>query len=91
MRSTCLSRAMSPQITPGARVTCAYRDGHVGIALAIDDVRAWRGSIAFGTPTPTRADVAAHVAWCLARGLLRSTAPVLWPWGVMWDADLALA
>lgn len=90
MRSTCLSRALSPQTLPGTRVSCAYRAGK-GIALDLDDVRAWRGSIAFPSDTPTQDEVTAHVAWCLAQGLLRGRIPVLWPWGVMWDHDLAPA
>ena len=83
-------------ITPGARVTCAYRRSqegvpHVGTALAMDDPEAWRGTVAFGHSTPSRRLVTLHVAWCKERGLLKTTQPVLWPWGVMWDSELSSA
>ncbi len=77
---------------PGTRVRCAYRMGgeydHVGVVLALDDVRAWRGSIAFDTDAPCTRAVAAHVAWCLSQGLLRESVPVLYAFGVRWDREL---
>lgn len=71
---------------------CQYRGAHVGIALAKDDPRAWIARVAFPMSSvahpPSRKDVSAHVAWCDSQGLLQHKQPVLWPWGVMWDADL---
>lgn len=87
-------------ITPGTYVSCHYRrlaspykrgDGsiHIGVALALDDPRAWAGSIAFPTPTPDAAAVKAHVASCKLRGLLSDgKQPVLYDFGVRWDSQL---
>lgn len=59
-----------------------------GVVLAIDDPLAWRGSIAFGDD-PLPEQVAEHVRFCQARGLLQNTVPVLWDFGtesrVYWE------
>lgn len=77
-------------IPAGTPVACAYRRGHHGIALALDDPRAWAGSIAFPTATPGQAEVTAHVRKCQLRGDLRGDyQPVLWDFGkVYWDSKL---
>lgn len=52
-----------------------------GTLLALDDVRAWEGTIAFpGAASPDK--VRAHVAACLAQGLLKGSVPVLWDFGI---------
>lgn len=84
----------------GTRVVCRYRvteggagHAHVGTLLAMDDPRAWAGSLAFPTATPDPELVKAHVARCVARGMLRGIErPVLWDFGkVYWDSQLAPA
>lgn len=79
------------ELAPGTRVRCAYRDAHVGTLLAIDDPRAWVGSIAFPGGEPTPELVRAHVARCRARGDLDgSRLPVAWDFGkVYWDRQLS--
>ncbi len=77
-------------IPPGTRVTCAYRDAHVGIVLDMTDPRAWAGSIRFPTDSPSPTEVIDHVAWCWRHDLFRDgKQPVLWPWGVMWDRHIS--
>jgi hypothetical protein len=76
---------------PGTKVKCAYRGEHRGVLLAVDDPRAWYGTLAFGYTRPSRRLVTLHVEHCRSRGLLRETQPVAWPWGVMWDRDLSPA
>lgn len=71
------------KLTVGSVVVCDYRPGHVGVALADDDLRAW--------PRMSADEARRHVEWCHERGLLTSSQPVLWPWGVMWDSKLAVS
>ena len=80
-------------MNPGQRVKCAYPDSHVGTLLALDDVRAWEGSIAFECRKLTQAEVSAHVAWCKSHDLFCDGAqPVLWDFGrVYWDRRLSPA
>ncbi len=83
-------------LTPGARVTCAYRAGHVGTVLAIDDVDAWRGTLAFLDRECTPQTARAHVAYLRERYGARwhgdrESVPVRYPWGVMWDRASALS
>lgn len=52
-----------------------------GIVLAINDPKAWQGTLAFGLSLPSQEAVDRHVAVCLARGLGRLTTPVLWNFG----------
>jgi hypothetical protein len=87
-------------ITPGTYVRCHYRqpaspyrrgDGslHIGVVLALNDPRAWARTLAFSSDTPDPAAVTAHVASCLARGLLQDgRQPVLYDFGVRWDSQL---
>jgi hypothetical protein len=79
------------RIAPGARVTCRYRAGHQGIVIADDDPRAWAGSIAFPSPTPSQAEVTAHVAHCKQNGWGSwHEHPVLWDFGkIYWDTGLS--
>lgn len=90
----------------GTEVGCEYRwpyhcnhpdcwqPPHKGIVLALDDPRAWRGSLAFPRNPPTQEECTAHVQKCLDRGLLQNDVPVLWTWvggneqGVQWDSKL---
>lgn len=73
---------------------CSHPDGWQapwsGEVLALDDPRAWKGSIAFhGTDLPDAGAVSAHVASLRLRGLLSNTVPVLWDFGtyarVWWE------
>lgn len=82
----------------GARVRCSYRGEHVGTVLAIDDIEAWRGTLAFLERDLTPALVRAHVAYLRERYGARwhgdrESIPVQYPWGVMWDrvSSLSLA
>lgn len=89
-------------INPGDRVGAGripYRHAHpscwgqpwAGTVLAIDDPRAWEGSIAFPDRKPKQADVTAHVAWCHKQGLLLDKVPVLWDFGkVYWEKAASL-
>lgn len=53
-----------------------------GILLAVDDPRAWAGTLAFPSATPDPVAVKAHVAWCRSQGLLRGDrVSVLWDFG----------
>lgn len=77
--------ATVPIIPVGARVRCAYRMPDIGrpiegTLLALDDPRAWQGTLAFpGGELPDAAAVTAHVASCQSRGLLLDDRrPVLW-------------
>jgi hypothetical protein len=80
----------SKRIPVGTRVTCTYRGGHCGVVIAMDDPRAWAGSIAFPTATPNQTEVTAHVKRCQERGDLRGDyQPVMWDFGkVYWDSKL---
>jgi hypothetical protein len=56
-----------------------------GVVLALDDVEAWTGTLAFDGK-PSQEAATAHVRWCLAQGLLRGKVPVKWEFGkVMWE------
>ncbi len=69
---------------PGACVTVDYRAGHTGIVLAVNDPRAWEGSIAFGGGLPTVAQVDAHLANPRISPFVKDI-PVLWSFGkVYW-------
>lgn len=58
-----------------------------GVVLALDDVRAWAGSLAFPEAEPEPLAVSAHVRDCLAQGLLRRKVPVAWEFGkVHWES-----
>lgn len=83
-------------ITPGTRITAAYRDyHHQGTVLAVDDPDAWRNTLAFPTDTPDPADVTTHVRRCqdrerhlIATGRVtrRDSLPVRWDFGrVYWE------
>ena len=57
----------------------------MGILLAVDDPRAWAGTLAFPRPAgadvdwePEAAAVKAHVAKCAAQGDVITSVPVLW-------------
>jgi hypothetical protein len=80
----------SKLIPVGALVACAYRRGARGVVIAMNDPRAWAGSIAFPTATPNQTEVSAHVKRCQDRGdLLSDYQPVLWDFGkVYWDSKL---
>lgn len=57
-----------------------------GTLLALDDVEAWTGTLAFGVGVPEQLEVSAHVRDCLARGLLQNKVPVRWDFGkVLWE------
>jgi hypothetical protein len=84
----------------GARVRCAYREGHVGTLLAIDDPRAWKGSLKFpGDALPDQTACTLHVRTCQLQGLLcDERRPVLWDFPrpgelplkvVYWDGRLS--
>jgi hypothetical protein len=65
-----------------------------GVLLALDDPRAWEGTIAFPGPDPDPSAVREHVARCLAAGYLTNRAPVLWDFGdrqrVWWETRSSL-
>jgi hypothetical protein len=48
-------------LKPGTRVTCVYRNEHVGTVLAEDDPKGWKGSLAFPEGEPSREAVRAHI------------------------------
>jgi hypothetical protein len=74
----------------GAHPTCGKRPW-AGTVLAIDDPKAWAGSIAFPTRRPRQADVTAHVRQCQEQGLLGDKIPVLWDFGkVYWERPSVL-
>lgn len=74
----------------GAHPDCWQRPWK-GVVLALDDVRAWAGSIAFPDENPEQLAVSAHVRWCLGQGLLRGKVPVAWEFGkVHWERPQAL-
>ena len=58
----------------------------VGTVLALDDVRAWAGTIGFPSKEPEQLRVSLHVRDCLYAGTL-SMVPVLWePDGIVkWE------
>lgn len=79
-------------LVKGALVRCEYREGHVGELLAVDDPRAWAGTIAFPFPgLPDAELVRAHV---VRHGIPNDDKlPVLWhsfpeP-RVYWDSRLS--
>lgn len=49
-----------------------------GTLLAVDDPRAWEGSIALGPGKPSKKETTAHVMRCQPQGLTQNTVPVLW-------------
>jgi hypothetical protein len=72
---------------PGTRVRCAYRGGHTGTVLSVDDPLAWKGSLAFPEGMPNRAAVKIHVR---SLDLISRSKPVLWDFGrVYWDTELS--
>lgn len=60
----------------GNRV-CMWMPPTKGEVLALDDPRAWVGSIRFPT-NPKQEDVTKHVEYCLSRNLLDECVPVLY-------------
>ncbi len=59
-----------------------------GVVLAVDDPRAWKGTIAFGhvEGLPAQEAVTKHVAWCESEGLMGESVPVAWEFGkVYWE------
>lgn len=59
-----------------------------GLALALDDPRAWAQTLAFPGKHPDPDAVRAHVAACRAQGLLADKQPVLWEFGrVEWEGE----
>lgn len=57
-----------------------------GWILALDDPRAWAGSIRFGNRVPSKQECASHVQWCQKQGLLVDEVPVRWEFGkVLWQ------
>lgn len=81
---------------PGTTVFAPYRDPsnlqpwihgrHKGTILAVDDPKAWAGSLAFPKERPNRAKVHAHVVRCLEQGLLQGKVPVRWSFGkIYWE------
>jgi hypothetical protein len=84
---------------PGARVTCSYRRNdatgvvHAGTVLAIDDPRAWAGTLAFfGPEFPDARKVRAHVERCIAEFQdFCDKVPVFWSFGtIYWEPARAL-
>lgn len=91
---------------PGTEVGCSSRwpyrhyhpdnwmPPHKGIVLALDDPRAWRGSLAFPNEPPTQEECTDHVVNCCGRGLLFDAVPVLWTSSLngeqfmQWDSKL---
>jgi hypothetical protein len=61
-----------------------------GTVLALDDPRAWAGTLRFPDRVPTPSEAARHVAWCRSQGLLDGCVPVLWDFGgvhrVHWES-----
>ena len=49
-----------------------------GVVRAVDDPRAWAGTLAFPVGAPDPEAVRAHVLWCRSAGLLADVVPVLW-------------
>lgn len=79
---------------PGDTVTCRYRENHQGTVLAIDDPKAWAGSLAFPSDNPDPEAVKQHVAKCLEQGFFKDgRLPVLWTTfpqpQVYWDSKLS--
>lgn len=74
----------------GQRVTCRYRESHVGTLLAMNDPQAWAGSLAFPEASPDPIAVREHVLKHASElGGPHPKQPVLWDFGkVYWDADL---
>lgn len=75
-------------LAPGMKVTCDYREGHVGTVLAIDDPKAWAGTHMSPGGKPTRSQVEIHLAKHPTVG--RTTVPVSYRFGVMWDSIRSL-
>lgn len=76
----------------GAFVRCSYRGEHVGTVLAIDDVDAWRGTLAFLDRECTPETARAHVRERYGSRWHgdRESVPVRYAWGVMWDRASSL-
>ena len=91
------------KVKKGARVRCAYREGHTGIVLSCMDPRAWAGTLAFPDDKPDAHAVREHVlayrrkvrTWAkplrVALRTMNTRIPVLYPWGVCWDSQLEAA
>lgn len=79
-------------LQPRTLVTCEYRGDSIGRVLAIDDPRAWAGSLAFPESNPDPENVRAHVKRVRAQGLLDEKLPVLWQFKsgehLYWDSQL---
>lgn len=68
-----------------------WNQPHQGTLLALDDPRAWAGTLAFSSETPDAAAVRTHVAWCRSQGLLSDRQPVLWDFGrAYWENTASL-
>lgn len=71
------------QLNIGDKVASPYRRNrfnpapYEGLVLSPTDRKAWIGTAA-GERLTTQSDIAAHVAYCQANGLLETTLPVLW-------------
>lgn len=77
---------------PGDRVKCTYRGAHRGTLLALDDPRAWAGTIAFPDTNPDPEAVRAHVEMHRASFERYEHRPVLWDFGrLYWDHKLQAA
>lgn len=83
-------------VEPGTKITAPYRNNpepswmahrHTGVVLAMNDPRAWSGSLAFCTREPTQEAVDAHIAKVQSLGMgLGDKVPVLWSFGkVYWE------
>jgi hypothetical protein len=82
-----------------ARPDC-WQEPHKGVVLPLDDVRAWRNTLAFPELTfpdgPPQDKVTAHVQRCLGEGLLNESVPVLYVSSIdgeefmQWDRITAL-
>jgi len=68
---------------PGDRVKCTYRGDHVGKVLAVDDPRAWAGTIAFPQDKPSPRAIKEHVL--KHPRIAVKSIPILYKFGVQWD------
>lgn len=91
-----LAQETAKAFPPGMRIFAPYRDPselqpwvhgrHQGTVLAIDDPKAWSGSLAFPGQRPNKVKVSAYVQGCLAQGLLQGKVPVRWSFGkIHWE------